>query len=251
MKRLLMGMVAAFLMLFMSGMAYSSTFFDDFDLFNPNWTALGGSWERRLVPGSAGDYYLNGTADVDGVSALYQYTGDQFNNSDLELMTTVRFATAWSQDSGFVESSAGLLFGMNGSAGYYAGLHLSSNGDVWLWRGDFDNHEAGDNLGAIENIGNTFFRIIIDTSIDHFDVKVEAALYNNPENLPARTIFEDSFDANLSGTGYTGLGAGDDSGEGANFGRFSVTGNPVPEPSTMMLFSLGLLGVAGFSRKKN
>ena len=31
----------------------------------------------------------------------------------------------------------------------------------------------------------------------------------------------------------------------------TITENPVPEPATMMLFSLGLLGVAGVSRKKN
>jgi hypothetical protein len=236
----------------MSGMAYSSTFFDNFDLPNPNWAALGGSWERRLVPNSAGDYYLNGTAAVDGESAIYQYTGDQFNNSDLELMTTVRFVTEYSQISGsFVESSAGLLFGMNASAGYYAGLNLKENGHIWLWRGDFNNHEDGDDLGAIENFWNYFFRIMIDTSIDHFDVKVEAGLYNNPNGVPDWQIFQGRFDADLSGTGYTGLCAGDDSGEGANFGRFSVTENPVPEPATMVLFGFGLLGLAGFSRRKN
>ena len=41
-----------------------------------------------------------------------------------------------------------------------------------------------------------------------------------------------------------------DSNDGDNWGGMSLNVNPVPEPATMMLFGIGLLGLAAVSRRK-
>ena len=45
-------------------------------------------------------------------------------------------------------------------------------------------------------------------------------------------------------------GSGKDVAALSHFEGFSTGGAPVPEPSTMLLLGTGLLGLAGFSRKK-
>ena len=52
--------------------------------------------------------------------------------------------------------------------------------------------------------------------------------------------------ANSSDTGINQIVSND----GANYFQRAITAHVVPEPATMLLFCLGLLGVAGVSRRK-
>ena len=100
---------------------------------------------------------------------------------------------------------------------------------------------------------------------DGTDIVVEQIKNNTPALIPDLTFT--FFNEDLIGdvTGGSGLLAtnqgdynfvynGQDKSQSTGWVEYKITGknfNPVPEPATFVLFGLGLMGVAGLSRKKN
>lgn len=93
---------------------------------------------------------------------------------------------------------------------------------------------------------NTIYKFILDFTNIGFNIKVQNA-------GGTTTLWE----VNINDTSYTSgqFGFYNFSQQDVEYSGFIQTGgvivDPVPEPATMFLFGLGLLGVAGVSRKKN
>ncbi|MBC3765785.1 PEP-CTERM sorting domain-containing protein [Neptunicella marina] len=114
----------------------------------------------------------------------------------------------------------------NGTSG------TAGDGDLWLQlTSDSLSGSGADNLGTGSDTGNGSALLNVEQvglAWNNFDTNGEAGGYD--------MVLDSSFQ-----------GIGSDTQLG---GSFQITGNSIPEPSSLALLGLGMLGFAGFARRK-
>lgn len=246
--------------------AYGYTLSDYFDDGGSN-----NNWEQ--VQGNAGDWYYGkaNTSDQPN-SNLWLYgkapSEDQDSTalavrgvslSTIGLSIHSKFGMVSNQPStGHQES--GIFFGWSGpsdSESYYSvgieRLGFYKDGDRWYSKfllsvGD----ENDDNVISYEfDSSSIFFDLSVSSYSNHFDVVLKTIAKDQPDTLVKEMSFA------TSGPRFGKAGVWTDEDGTLNLALYEISGSttpptaPVPEPTTMLLFSTGLIGLAAVGRRKN
>lgn len=147
------------------------------------------------------------------------------------------------------------LYGMN--EGHRTVYRL--DGTVWNHAFSFDSLSGGhpDGLEFVTDTDGTGYLYVSDMTSDYIG---QAALQSDGSFDETNLFAYDSTGGDVEGMGFGPLGhfwitdwdSVYEVGGGALGGYIPPTpgGNPVPEPSTILLMGIGILGMAGYSRKK-
>ncbi len=238
MKKLLVGLMAGLLMLCFSGMVSASALIYDRGLPTANLNNAAGSDRSNVAWGF-------------GYDPDYRYiAGDDFmiGSSGDYLVDTLRVWTTSSATS-FWFGEAGSTFTQYTPASSQV---TYSNGENYQGSsGNYLNlYQLDISLNQVLT-GGTTYQFFLDGSVPSFIHSSNAALSGSPQdgsdNLMLWAAVEISTGMLSYGDTWDSHGNGWDKASDANI---QVFGSAVPEPTTMLLFGLGILGLAGMSRKK-
>ena len=202
-----------------------------------DWNRLGSKWNADIYsPGFSDDW------SDDGVS--WSIDGANYGNDDILAGQTVTFKfdlykELWGRHN---FDSIGAWLDKNQDGVFSGGTEEEILKDAWYFRTDSTDVVVGANYTPYSSGSTGYPDNVADLTKSFYVTLVfpEAGEYW----LRARVVCSDDLSDDLSNLGPTG---GWWQGETEDY---KITVTSVPEPATMMLLGSGLIGLAGFGRKK-
>ena len=191
------------------------------------------------------------------------YTVESEYLSALSLLTGVTQITesfedtsVWGDTNGAVLSNPTVSQGVTWSAYNTTQLGIHTNygydGDVGIY--DIDGLGNSDAIGAQVSAPEAMFGIggwfkpYTGSGSNILSMQVDDVTLTETVTLSSGNY---SFFGVIDSDGFEGVGFVTTQDFGADLFKIGLGTSPVPEPATMILFGLGLLGLSGISRRKN
>lgn len=248
-----------------SGVAIGAGPFSDFTLLPPG-TQFDFRYQANLASVSGG----TPTAAIQGLDTTSDGIAQSFNSYEFTIVAKMREVVT---SSGIVGSNPTAFFGLTGTAAqnkvaiYY---DTARNANTATGTG-FDDGTLIALLTIVADGTTSQFSTIPGTGTGQGSAKLSADIVEGGDFINAayldgvqRLLFGMNFESNLNYPSGTSMTSGFHIGGSSQFSDYVVTGNDivfkvdgasrfteVPEPGSMVLLGLGMLGLAGAKRRRN